>query len=487
MRKNKFGIIILILLIILIIAGGSFAYAYFFTDIFRSNKELFMKYISQNSEVVNTIKQNEIEAYMEKQKNTPYMVKGVLKANSTNSNITELAKNASINISGTTDRANNYNYRNIKLNNLDENVITLDYINIQDYYGLRVPEVASKYLVIENNNLKQFCEKMGMSSELVASIPNKIELKRYDYTNIFTEEEKNTIISKYKKILIDNLKDDMFTKNETADEKIYILTIKRDDALQIAKEFLTQLKEDELIFEKLKRIMVNDFNMTDADAMKSISDAKKQIQQYLNEIQNKDISIPAYETNSIVGNEEQKENTLIIKTYVNDKKLTKTEILIDEKSSISLSISGNSIDMNYIDSEIDNYALNIKKVSLADSTEYSISVNKGNANLSNIVISFSGLNTLETVQEQWKWNFIDSNGSNSGFVYNETKQFNNNITKQNITNNDMLLINDAPSKEKLLDILSLYWQKMVTIINSKVANNGITDNSLINRAQNMIN
>ena len=46
--EKKIKIIILVLVILLIALGSTMAYAYFFTDYLKSNKEAFFKYILKN-------------------------------------------------------------------------------------------------------------------------------------------------------------------------------------------------------------------------------------------------------------------------------------------------------------------------------------------------------------------------------------------------------------------------------------------------------
>ena len=50
MKNKKALIIVIIIIAILCIGGGIFAYLFIATDTFRSDKELFAKYISQNTE-----------------------------------------------------------------------------------------------------------------------------------------------------------------------------------------------------------------------------------------------------------------------------------------------------------------------------------------------------------------------------------------------------------------------------------------------------
>ena len=42
---KKKSLIILIIVILVVVLAGGFAFAYFFTDMFKSKKDLFLKYI----------------------------------------------------------------------------------------------------------------------------------------------------------------------------------------------------------------------------------------------------------------------------------------------------------------------------------------------------------------------------------------------------------------------------------------------------------
>ena len=50
MKSKKILIIVIVLIVILGLGGATFAYLFMATDIFKSNKELFAKYMSQNIE-----------------------------------------------------------------------------------------------------------------------------------------------------------------------------------------------------------------------------------------------------------------------------------------------------------------------------------------------------------------------------------------------------------------------------------------------------
>ena len=100
-----------------------------------SSKQLFSKYIIQNSEISEIFKDKELTAYAEKQKNTPYTSEGTIKTNVTfpDSSQADLAKalqNCSISFSGKTDAKNNYTYSNIKANYSDTQALNFEFVHL---------------------------------------------------------------------------------------------------------------------------------------------------------------------------------------------------------------------------------------------------------------------------------------------------------------------------------------------------------------------
>ena len=52
MKSNKKLIIVITIVLALVVTGAVGAYLYMMTDVFKSNKELFSKYFSQNAETL---------------------------------------------------------------------------------------------------------------------------------------------------------------------------------------------------------------------------------------------------------------------------------------------------------------------------------------------------------------------------------------------------------------------------------------------------
>ena len=60
MKSKKILIVVIIIIAMLAVGGGVFAYLYITTDTFRSDKELFSKYIYQNIEMLNKYSDSQI-------------------------------------------------------------------------------------------------------------------------------------------------------------------------------------------------------------------------------------------------------------------------------------------------------------------------------------------------------------------------------------------------------------------------------------------
>lgn len=76
-KSNKIIIILIIIFAILILAGG-FAYCYLATDMFKSDKDLFFKYVSQIADEKKGFIEKELTQYYEKTSNTPYTNDGTI-------------------------------------------------------------------------------------------------------------------------------------------------------------------------------------------------------------------------------------------------------------------------------------------------------------------------------------------------------------------------------------------------------------------------
>lgn len=113
--KKTIKILIVILIIFLVALTGTFTYLYFRTDIMKSNKQRYLEYLAENSNFIyDKLRDEDLEAYKNKIKNTQYQNDGKIVINYGTENLNktqkmQLVENSSISIAGKVDKANKLN------------------------------------------------------------------------------------------------------------------------------------------------------------------------------------------------------------------------------------------------------------------------------------------------------------------------------------------------------------------------------------------
>lgn len=396
------GIIIISILIVLLLVV--FGVLYFCTDLLKSDKQLFFKYASQLVETEGGFVENNIEAFYNKKQQMPYENEGkfdftVDLGNNTNEQI-DIANDFVVNFSGKTDKTNNKAEQNIELKYSDDVSWPLIYRHDGDIYGIQTDYVSSKYVAVENNNLKEFAEKVGMTD--TSDVPEKIEILEDKANFEYTEEEKQTVQEKYMTILENQFRDDQFQTEKNDDGTTrYILTMTNEELKNLVIALLNELKTDDVTLGKINNILSEQDlytkNTIEAEDIDSIIESLQE------------------------GNTEEGE----------------VQFIVAQKDSKLISISLNQNDNN----------IQLTKNNQEDSVNYSISVNfKFDTGLSRIgtiggtvyfSANYSGLNELNTVKENYELGIAvqDNNGQQVGKY---TYQFENNVNFVDSVNIDGL-------------------------------------------------
>ena len=135
-QKKSLKIIILIIILLILILIAGIAFAYFSTDLFKSNKQLFFKYIGQIGNSENGLIEENINQYFTKKENTPYKNQGELyveiSAPDEYKEQVENTNNMNITFDGEVDKANSNREENISINYSDKVNIDFIYKKIQD-------------------------------------------------------------------------------------------------------------------------------------------------------------------------------------------------------------------------------------------------------------------------------------------------------------------------------------------------------------------
>lgn len=174
----------------------------------------------------------------------------------------------------------------------------MNYLKDQDLYGILFKDIVNQYIVVENNNLKEFVSKMGV--EDTDKIPDKIEsTKLTEYLNY---EEIKPLISKYLNIAIEAIPEDNYSKIEKGDISLgdktiqadgYQMKLKTKDIQSILTKVLESAKNDEQLFNLMKKL--NSEDITFEDYQNNINDTLAELSEEISEEENVDyISINVY-------------------------------------------------------------------------------------------------------------------------------------------------------------------------------------------------
>ena len=288
MNKNKSTLIIKILIIlfivILLIVAGLIVYLS--TDLFKSNKTLFIKNASQILGKENSFIEDNVINHYEKIMQTPFQNESTLSFNITGGDAQQAQRVSQTNVTSN-------GQIDIKNKSFDEN-LSINYS----------PEVTLPYELRMKNGLFGYKQEQYISSKFIVDDRNSTSTSNNNNNtaqNITTEDIK-AIFEKYIEIIFSSLTDDKFSKEESDSNTIYKLTLTNTDLINIEKSVLQTLKDDSETLGKLG-----------LDA--------SEIESTLNDIENE--------------SQENSDKTTEINLYKQNENLTKIEF-INENINVSL-------------------------------------------------------------------------------------------------------------------------------------------------------
>ena len=252
------SIIVIAIIVILIL--------YFTTDFLKSNKTLFLKYISQDIDAAKMVIDNTSEkTYANTLRQNKYKADAELSATYTkNANTSEENTESDINklkltINEQSDYQADYDYKDINLKYDNNTLLRTEYIHSGELYAIGFPEMFNKSVSVQNGNLKEVAKKAGLTEEQIELVPDTIEeIDIYDMFS-FTDDEIHELQTKYTNILADSIPEDKYSKTSpmiTIDEtsvntNAYSVTLTREQAGDIYVKILEEIKDDEIILNKL--------------------------------------------------------------------------------------------------------------------------------------------------------------------------------------------------------------------------------------------
>lgn len=262
-KKRKLLIISIVIAVILILIS-IFVVLYLTTDMFKSNQTLFMKYIAKNAENFAQVQEinmpQKYESYNEK---TDIKVNYITNVGTTSENTDNNINNLSLKVEGKRDENPQYDYKKIQLLQKNNAEMTVEYVKNNDNYGLHFNDLFNQYIVVQNSDLKGLFDKLGYTDEIIANIPNQINIEESVNQLKFTEEELMVLQEKYINLLAINVSGNNFGKEPSAiitigNNKVatnaYSLTLTKEQLNSLYVKILEEVKKDEIILSKLDKV-----------------------------------------------------------------------------------------------------------------------------------------------------------------------------------------------------------------------------------------
>ena len=288
-KKSKKIIVFVIILLLILIIISSLLLVYFLTDIFKGNKELFFKYISQISNNENGFVEQNVQTYLNKKNTNSYNNEGSFSINAVDSSVTNIENlnNFNISFSGKKDNTNSKEEQNISLNYSSNVTFPLVYRKIGNQLGIQTDYVGARFLTVEPDKLN------NLQGENINEIKNLIKIigTLSNLTNIQINQEQ---LNSYTNIF-QNINEDKFSKLSDLNGTGYRLTLQGSETQELVINLLETLKNDQDSLENLNNYLKdykNSTNITTNNIEELISNMKNN--NYLN---NENLEITVYKNN----------------------------------------------------------------------------------------------------------------------------------------------------------------------------------------------
>lgn len=393
--------IILVVVLIVLLLGAGVAYAYFATDAFKTDKDIFLSYLMDENMWKQQPEDKKLVEYFEKKENTAYTNEGkaTLNIEGIEDEGIDILNGSSLKFRGSVNQEQKLAEQEITANLSTGINVPIKLKKDNETYGLQTNLLNAKFLAIKNENLKALAEKFEMDS---TNIPDKIEFKNTS----FTEEEIKTLKEKYLAILVDNLPEDAFSKEKVGKQTVITLNIAEEKFFEIITKVLETLRDDEMILSKIpagydtEKIKAEiNAQIEDMKEYEKNPDNKVEVKQYIESKEMKMLEIKAYEGDTEVVNFQIKKETNKITITAYEHSNLIVEFVISKE------VSGNDVaiivKMKVVDESIGNATIKIqlKNVLTLDNVEETIDIQMAEEGEEmNIKMNFSNLIKFEESQ-----------------------------------------------------------------------------------------
>ena len=356
--------------ILLVLAAG--VALYFNTDIFRTKREVFIKYFDQTFEATKVLENESNSAYNEKKITSKYKRVGTAKIiSSSNVADSKVLDKLKFSIGERTDNGNEKSAIMINVMNGMEIMEEINLLKDGDNFGFYCKDVANSYVFVRNGEMKKILNlaeinKLGM-------VPNYIGNMNLKYLVETTDVEKQHI-NKILDIMKNNVPNNAYNKDGKVKVNVdgtdyeanaYSLTLGSNDSATLYIDVLEKITKDSILinyFASKAKLMGMDAEYTDVNRLndyfkKVISDLRKDSSKA------KELKIVVYE-NAMKN----------IRTDISfgENKIVIDHIKKDDKETSVFKLNEYSLKMSKDKSN--NYTYEIKKDKTAKSEEFRLEI-----------------------------------------------------------------------------------------------------------------
>ena len=307
-RKTRIAIITVAISLLVITIIGILVFLYLETDAFKTNETLFTKYLAQNFEELDNLKNNSNSTTKSLLENSKYtskidgQIEYIENKDTSDENKNSSVNNIKLKINVQKDNQNKYKYYDMAIQNENEKLLGVEYIKTQGTQGIRL------------NGIQQFVSTQNEENEILKEFNIKTIDKLTSSIDIdsiisFSEEEKQTIKNNYMNILKSNISKDKYHKqskalitvnNKDIQTNAYYISMTLEEYNNLYVKMLQQLEKDEILLAKIDAIeeQLKEYNVEENlkdKIIEKINEKIKNIQD--NNIGNDEVKITVYENN----------------------------------------------------------------------------------------------------------------------------------------------------------------------------------------------
>lgn len=441
MGNKKVLIIVIMLIVVLAIAGTGVGFLLLSSGTIKSDKELFMQYVSQNFEIIDNLKDSTTyNLYNDLNKNGTYESNTNVKViYSEGGEISNPFNDLSAKINTKRDSLTDYLYTDAQVLFKDEEYMEIERIANSDVAGIRFSDVAKQFITLkdgeDNTNISGF---IGIKESELKDYLDVIDNTQSIVSQVVSKEEYDSLKEKYLNIVketfdkasYENLKKVMLTVNSnTVQANAYTATFTSAQIGDMVIKILNNLKTDEIISQKAKQFGYDTY----------YDDINKLVNDLMDYTKFKDVKITVYQQDGV--------------TIRTDIDMSIQKIIIEKSGSNAV------IQRNILNSDKEeNQTLTIIKNSSENEETYNISIDLVDGTDKRQIVFESKMkndNSAMTINSNIRYSFGITNIAVSiDSVFNKVNELtekvelnqNNNVTLNNLDENTQKGIIDTLKK-----------------------------------------